>query len=153
MRGEERRGLNDAHIGQEGGRHSCGVYQLPPAPTISVPSHVVPILPFCLGWPPSPPLPLLLHCQLLFLSSSSFLPPIGQKMGTGNSCLAQKPPCSCRLALPRMVVNSPGSIDRQAGSILHSVPAELETSGSYVCLILQFPPPCNRKNRASERTE
>lgn len=29
----ERRGLSDAH-GREGGGHSCGVYQLPPAHTI-----------------------------------------------------------------------------------------------------------------------
>lgn len=32
-----------------GRRHSCGIYQLPPAHTIPVPSHVVPNLHFCLG--------------------------------------------------------------------------------------------------------
>lgn len=31
MRGEERKGLSNAHVGQEGGGPSCGVYQLPPA--------------------------------------------------------------------------------------------------------------------------
>lgn len=56
------------------------------------PSHPVSTQHFCQGRPPSPPLPLLLHRQLLFLASSSFLPLIGQKKGTGRSCLAQQPP-------------------------------------------------------------
>lgn len=82
----ERRGFSDAHMGQEGGGHCCGLYQLPPAHTIPVPSHFVPARHFSWGWPPSPPPPWLLHCQLLLLSSSSFLPLIGPQMGTGSSC-------------------------------------------------------------------
>lgn len=35
----EKRGLSDAHIGQEGGGHCCGLYQLPPAHTVPVPSY------------------------------------------------------------------------------------------------------------------
>lgn len=72
----------------EGGGHSCAVYQWPPA----VPISPISTRHFCLGWPPSPLLPLSPHCQLLFLASSSFLPLIGQKKGTGSSCLAQQPP-------------------------------------------------------------
>lgn len=114
IRGEEKRGLRDTHTGGEGGGHSCGVYQLSPAHTIPRPSHL-PTLHFCLGWPPSPPSPLLPHCQLLFLASSSFLPLIGQKKGTGSSCLAQQPPYLYRLEQPRVVVGSPGSVDRRSG--------------------------------------
>lgn len=83
-------------------------------------SHTVSTQRFCLGWPPSPPLPLLLHCQLLFLASSSFLPLIGQKKGTGSSCLAQQPPYPCGLERPG-VVKSPGSVDR-LGSVPRSSP-------------------------------
>lgn len=86
------------------------LYQLPPAHTIPVPSHVVPSPALLSGWAtPSAPRSLLLPRQLLFLSSSSFLPLIGQKMGMGSSCLAQQPPSSWRLGLPRVAVKSPGS--------------------------------------------
>ena len=61
------------------------------------PSHTVSTQHFCLGWLPSPPLPLLPHRQLLLLASSSFLALTGQKKGTGSSCLAQQPPQPCGL--------------------------------------------------------
>lgn len=81
----------------------------------------VPARHFCWGWPPSPPPPLLLHCQLLLLSSSSFLPLIGQQMGTGSSCLAQQP-LSCRLELPGVVLRAQALQTDRLGSIPHSSP-------------------------------
>lgn len=115
----ERRGRSDAHMGQEGGGHCCGLYQLPPAHTIPVPSRAVPARHFCWGWPPSPPPPLLLHCQLLLLSSPSFLPLIGPQMGTGSSCLAQQP-LSCRLELPGVVLRAQALQTDRLGSIPHA---------------------------------
>lgn len=99
----------------EGGGHSCAVYQRPPAHTVPAPISPISTRHFCLGWPPSPPLPLSPHCQLLFLASSSFLPLIGQKKGTGSSCLAQQPPYPIGWTGGRGVVESPGFADRPAG--------------------------------------
>lgn len=44
-----------------------------------------------------------------------FLPGPDKIEGLGSSCLAQQPPFPCKLELPRLVVQSPGSVNRQAG--------------------------------------